>query len=317
MSENGRKINYLRISLTDRCNMRCTYCVPEEGIALKPQEEILSLEEISRLAEIFISLGINKIRLTGGEPLVRKGFMYLIKSLAAIPGLEELSLTTNGVLLPFYTRGLKKAGVKRINISLDTLDEVKFGKITRTKLLSQVLEGIQEAKSVGLDPIKINTVIMKGINESEIPEFIKYAISNRITLRFIEFMKATPLWKREFYVPIEDIKEAVNRCFPIEKIGPIGPSPAEYYRLPDGQMVGFIRTNQANCMNCNRLRLTSTGEVRICLYENSGLSLKGDLRGGSSDEHIKTKIIEKIGVKDRIDYNKYESTKVYMKNLGG
>ncbi|NQS99974.1 MAG: radical SAM protein, partial [Candidatus Omnitrophica bacterium] len=204
------KIDYLRISVTDRCNMRCIYCIPKAGIVRKSHGEILTLEEILRLVRIFASVGIKKIRLTGGEPLVRRGIVYLINSLVKIEGVEEVLLTTNGMLLPLYAQTLKSAGIKRVNISLDTLSRSTFQFITNRDYLNQVLAGIKQAKEAGLQPIKLNTVIMKGINENEITDFVEFALSAGLILRFIEFMPVTPLWREDYYIPIEAVKDVCD-----------------------------------------------------------------------------------------------------------
>lgn len=313
----NRRIDYLRISVTDRCNMRCIYCIPKEGIVLKPQDEILSFEEVLRLTQIFASLGISKVRLTGGEPLVRKGLIGLINSLVKIEGIEEIALTTNGILLSSYAESLKEAGIKRINISLDTLDETKFETVTGSPLFHHVMEGIQKAKDVGLEPIKLNTVIMRGINDGEITDFVEFAVSKGLTLRFIEFMKVTPLWREKRYVSLEEIKDVCNKRFKLKRIGNMESSPAEYYEIRDRALLGFIKTDENNCRNCNRLRLASTGELRICLYEENGISLKEFLRNGCSNEEIKDIIVKTMGMKQHANYSTYEPAGLYMCSIGG
>ncbi|MEW6009104.1 MAG: GTP 3',8-cyclase MoaA, partial [Candidatus Omnitrophota bacterium] len=251
-----RKIDYLRISVTDRCNMRCFYCMPAEGIETVPPSEVLSFEEILRLVKIFGELGIKRVRLTGGEPLVRKGIINLVKSISKIREIEEVSLTTNGLLLEHFAADLKSAGLRRINVSLDTLKADRFKMITGFDNLSMVLKGIEKAKEVGLLPVKLNTVLMKGINDDGIIDFLLYAGGNDLVLRFIEFMPVTPLWNKDYFLSIEEVKEICARNFKLTKIPLFGPGPAEYYQWED-LVVGFIKTSRDNCCSCNRLRLTS------------------------------------------------------------
>jgi len=291
--------------------------MPNDGIISVPHKEVLTFEEITRLASIFATLGVKKIRLTGGEPLIRKGFMNLIESLIPTEGVEEVLLTTNGIFLPFYAEKLRKAGIKRINISLDTLNKETFKAISGSDSIDQVFEGIQEIKRVGFSPIKLNTVIMKGINDNEITGFMEFAISKGIILRFIEFMKVTPLWKEKYYFPIEKKKDICNKRFKLKKIGNLDSGPAEYYQFDKKARVGFINTYEGNCSSCNRLRLTSTGELKVCLYENKGVCLRELLRENLSDEAITNVIISRIGMKKTTDYRNYESAKSYMCSIGG
>lgn len=312
----NRKIDYLRISVTDRCNLRCVYCVPRGGIVHKAREEILTFKEILRLANIFASLGIKKIRLTGGEPLVRKEVVNLVKSLAGIEGIEDISLTTNGTLLSLYAEKLRRAGIKRINISLDTLKEKKFKKIARNDSFHKVLEGIDKAKEAGFYPLKLNVVVMKGINGDEIVDFLEFAISKGLILRFIEFMKITPLWRADYFLPIEEVKEICKRRFVLTKLEYRDPGPAEYYRI-ENRVVGFIRTEEANCGRCTRLRLTSMGELKVCLYESEGVFLRDFLRGGVSDEGIKAAIETRMQIKGGANFKRWSSSRAYMYSVGG
>lgn len=307
----------MRVSVTDRCNMRCVYCIPRGGVELKRHEEIISFEETVRLAEIFLSLGIKNIRLTGGEPLVRKGLLNLVDSLVKIDGIEKVMLTTNGILLPFYANALKNAGLDGINISLDTLKKDTFKYITGSDNIESVFRGIESAKNERLEPIKLNTVIMRGINDSEIPDFVEFALSRGIVLRFIEFMKVTPLWKKEYYVPIEEIKDTLCKRFRLKRTGVSNTGPAEYYAIDGESEVGFIKTDETNCKSCNRLRLSSTGDLRICLYEKNGISLRELVRGGSSDEKIKDIILRRMTGKPACDYRSYEGASSYMSKVGG
>jgi len=291
--------------------------MPRSGVLNKTHDEILTFEEISRLVAIFTSLGIKKIRLTGGEPLVRKGILHLVNSIVKIDGVEEVTLTTNGTLLALYAESLRRSGIKRINISLDTLNRFTYKSLTGSDSIGRLFDGINAAKDAGLKPIKLNTVIMKGINDKEITDFVEFALLNDLTLRFIEFMNVTPLWKEEHYVSAEEIKDVCLRRFKMKKTNDISSSPAEYYEIENKRLLGFIKTDKKSCRSCNRLRLASTGELRICLYEDKGLSLKELLRIGSSDEEIKDIVSEKMGMKQYTDFTSYEPTKLYMSSIGG
>jgi len=291
--------------------------MPGEGIETVKPGESLSFEEIWRLVKIFIELGIRKVRITGGEPLIRKGVVGLINAIANMCGIEEISVTTNGILLSRYAEKLKSAGVSRLNISLDTLKEDKFKKITRSPLFYHVMAGIEKAKETRFDRLKLNTVIMKGINDDEIIDFVKFAKSKNLILRFIEFMKVTPLWDEDLFVPIEAIKRICKKKYRLERTENPGPSPAEHYRVDGVPILGFIKTDENNCDRCSRLRLTSVGDLKICLYENKGFSLKGLLRDGVSDREMLKIIRQRIGVKEQVNYNSWEPTKTYMCSLGG
>lgn len=316
MNNFKRDIDYLRISVTDRCNLRCIYCMPPEGVETIPQQELLTFEEIIGLAKIFANLGVRKIRLTGGEPLIRKGIVGLIGSLVNIEGIEEVSLTTNGILLSMYARELKKAGINRINISLDSLKEDKFGKITGSNCFCRVLEGIEKAKEAGFSPLKLNMVVMKGINDEEIVDFLEFALSQGLILRFIEFMKVTPLWKEDYFLPIEAVRKICERSFILSKMENRDSGPAQYYRLRDG-IVGFIKTDENNCRRCTRLRLTSTGELKVCLYESDGVVLKDFLRRGVSEGEIRDIIKIRIEGKRYTDYRSWRFSGAYMCSVGG
>ncbi len=316
--EHGRMIDYLRLSVTDRCNLRCIYCMPKVGIETLAHQDILTFEELISLTKIFVKLGIKKVRLTGGEPLVRKGIAGLIKSLNEIKGVEEILLTTNGILLSQYARHLKDAGLERINISLDTLEKEKFKIITGQDLLPHVLGGIKEAKSLGFYPLKLNVVVMKGINDDEIIDFVEFANSSGLILRFIEFMDVTPLWREERFIPIEEVREICERKFKLYRLEEdLGSGPAQYYKIREGGFLGFIKTDKENCLCCSRIRLTSTGELKICLYQEDGLSLRELLRSGVGEDEIARIIKERLGIKKEVDYSSWEAAKFYMYSLGG
>ncbi|HDZ76746.1 MAG TPA: GTP 3',8-cyclase MoaA [Candidatus Omnitrophica bacterium] len=308
-------MGYLRLSITDRCNLRCGYCIPKEGIVTQPHEAILSFEEILRFLKIFADLGIKKIRLTGGEPLVRKGIVDLVKNISQIDGLEEICLTTNGILLSSYVKDLKNAGLKSMNISLDTLRQERFKSITGKDLLGQVLDGINRARKL-FNTVKLNVVVRKQVNDDEIVDFVNFAQENNLILRFIEFMKVTPLWEESFFVPIEKVRNICHSKFGLEWIGYRNLGPAEYYRYSDG-IIGFIKTHSLNCRMCSRLRLTAIGELKLCLYQPKGVSLRDFLRSGVEDSFIKAKIKNLMSTKDAIDYTSWEESGVYMSSVGG
>lgn len=292
----GRTINYLRISLTDLCNLRCRYCMPEKGVCKVEHKDVLSLEEIYEVARVFVSLGIDKIRLTGGEPLTRKGIVNLIERIAKLDGIRDLAMTTNGILLKKYAKDLKAAGLKRLNISLDTLDEKKYSQITRGGRLQDVLEGIEEAKSVGLTPIKINTVLIGGFNVDEIENLVNLTRDEEIDVRFIELMPVgeASKWAEENFISNEVILDKVNALQKVERIDPS--SPAVYYKLPGAKgRVGIINPISCKfCENCNRVRITSQGKLKLCLHSNEEIDLKDKLRNGQDIESI---ILDSIKVK--------------------
>lgn len=291
--------------------------MPPGGIMHRSHDELLTFEQILRLARIFVSLGVTKIRLTGGEPLVRKDVIELIRFLTGLEGIEEVLLTTNGLFLPGYAEQLKTAGLRRINISLDTLKKDRFRRITKGGSLCDTLEGIEKAKEIGLDPVKLNMVVMKGINEDEIIDFADFAFSKGVILRYIELMKVTPLWREEHVMPIEDIREICENAFSLQKTENPDSGPAEYYEVAGKGLLGFIKTDGNNCVNCTRLRLTSTGEFKICLYETRGLHLKELLENGNCDEEIREAIKERLRMKETTDYRDWESGKVHMASVGG
>lgn len=278
----GRNINYLRISVTDLCNLRCRYCMPEKGVTKKQCDEILRLEEIYELAKIFVSLGVNKIRVTGGEPLIRKGVLNLIENISNLKGIEDFAITTNGIFLKKYAKDLKNAGLNRVNVSLDTLDEKKYHNITNGGCLKDVLEGIKEAKRVGLTPIKLNTVLVGGFNDNEIESFVNLTKYEEIDVRFIELMPIGEAknWSLDKFISSKVVLEKVKdlRSITNEDIS----SPAKYYKLPNGKgRVGLINAISCKfCDNCNRVRLTADGKVKPCLHSNNEIDLRSSLRNG-------------------------------------
>ncbi len=284
----GRVISYLRISVTPRCNLRCIYCISKNSNQVK-NFDFLSNQEIFRISRIAVFLGIKKIRLTGGEPLLKEGIVDLVKDIISIKGLEDLSLTTNGTLLEDYAFTLRKAGLRRINISLDTLDKEKFERITNGRSFEKVMRGIDSAISAGFEPIKINVVVIKGINDDEIERFIDFGIKKNLIIRFIEYM---PISEREDFsnrfVSMDEILKRIS-CF---KKGEKGISlssgePSKYIEIMDGKRVGIISSvSHSFCESCNRLRLTYDGFLRPCLTHDFEIDLKNPLRNGADDSKI-------------------------------
>jgi len=290
-----RPINYLRISITDRCNLRCIYCMPPEGIELLGHGEILTYEESYTITKAAAELGITKVRLTGGEPLTRLGLSELVAKIASIPGIDDISLTTNGLLLARYAAELKNAGLNRVNISLDTLKPGRFEQISRFKHYEDVAAGIEAAKAAGLNPIKINVVVMRGINDDEIVDFAKKTIDEGWNVRFIELMHMPDVEKVDQY--FISAKEMMHKLDELGKLEPafadVGNGPAKYYNLPGAKgTIGFITAvSEHFCESCNRLRLTSDGKLHLCLLSEDEVDLRGPLRSGLSFEGLK-KLIE-------------------------
>jgi cyclic pyranopterin phosphate synthase len=287
----GRTVRDLRISVTDRCNLRCTYCMPREGMPWLPKRDLLSYEEIARVARICLGLGITSIRLTGGEPTVRADLEVLVRALRDLdPGLD-LSLTTNGLKLTTMAEGLRRSGLTRINVSLDTIDRVRFQRIARRDCLPEVLAGLEAARRAGFRPIKLNTVLMRGFNDDEVVPLARWARAQGFELRFIEWM---PLdlqhsWSREKLVPEAEVLEQLDRAFPLEPASDPDPSaPARLYRYRDGGgTAGVVASvTRPGCSTCDRVRLTADGQVRTCLFALEEHDLRRALRGGEDDAAI-------------------------------
>jgi len=295
-----RPINYLRISVTDRCNLRCIYCMPPEGISLMPHVDILRYEEICLIAKAAAELGITKLRLTGGEPLVRAGLTDLVAMLAEIKGLDDISMTTNGVLLGRYAVELKKVGLHRVNISLDSLRPERFQKITRMGKLDDVIKGIEAAREAGLNPVKINMVVIRGTNDDEISHFALLTVNEAWHVRFIEFM---PFMEKgnnnRLLVPVSEMMERIEALGKLEPSLPNGVGPARYYRLPGAKgTIGFISpVTECFCQACNRLRLTADGKLRPCLFSDDEVDLRDPLREGATVEDIKHLIRQAVASK--------------------
>ena len=288
-----RRIDYLRLSVTDRCNLRCTYCMPAEGVPRLTHEDILNYEEILRLARIAALMGIAKIRITGGEPLVRKDILFLCANMAATPGLKSLSLTTNGLLLSQYARGLFVAGIKRINISLDTLKPEKYAAITRRDCFEQVWAGIRAVQETGFAPIKLNAVIMQGINDDEIEDLACLTYHYPFEVRFIEFMPFQADDGHNRFVSADEILDRLAKVAALlPAVSESSNGPARHFRFPGALgKIGIISPiSEHFCHLCNRLRVTADGKLRTCLFSMEEIDLKTPLRQGASDEEI-TKLI--------------------------
>jgi cyclic pyranopterin phosphate synthase len=320
----GRVHNNLRISVTDRCNIRCVYCMPEV-VDFLPRNQLLTFEEIERFVRIVVPLGIDKIRLTGGEPLVRRDLPILIEKLARIPGIGDLGLSTNGILLAPLARALRDAGLGRINVSLDTMDPVRFQQLTRRPGFERVIEGILAAKSAGFDPVKVNAVTMKGCTEQDIIPLARFGREHALEIRFIEYMPLDGgLWEREKVLFAAEILERLAR-----EIGPLHPAasqdpqaPAcEYEYLDGGGRVGIIAAvSRPFCMSCNRIRLTSDGKLRNCLFALEETDIRSLLRGGGTDAEIAKAVCRTVADKwegHEINTSRFIQPERLMHAIGG
>jgi cyclic pyranopterin phosphate synthase len=305
----GRVHNNLRISVTDRCNLRCTYCMPEE-VVFMDRHELLTFEEIARFVAAVAPLGIDKIRLTGGEPLMRRELPRLVGMIAAIPGIKDIGLTTNGLLLADQAQELYDAGLRRINISLDTLDPERFRQVTRRDGLDKVLAGIEAAKRAGFRPIKLNAVSMRGIAEHEVVPLARFARDHALEMRFIEYMPiGADSWERsKVYFAAEIMDQLETHVCPLVPVTPPGPpfvrggagsSPAQDFEYTDGRgRVGIIASvSRPFCMSCNRIRLTADGKFRNCLFALEETDVKGLLRGPGSDDQIRDVVRRNVAAK--------------------
>lgn len=328
----GRTIDYLRISLTDRCNLRCIYCMPEKGVTQLQHEDILRIEEIERLVEIAASKGITRVRLTGGEPLVRKGVADLIRNIKAIPGIERIALTTNGLLLPQMAEELKEAGLSRVNISLDTLDPEQFRMITRTGELQQALEGIDAALKVGFNPVKINAVTVRSLHQDYLA-FAKLSLDRPLHLRFIEYMPVGESsgvdgcgWGKADVISSEEVFDIINEQAQSEGLGKLRPAgegqpegwgPARYFSFEGAEgTVGFISPMSNHfCSQCNRIRLTADGKVRPCLFSDTEYDVSEALRSG--DNESVDRILSQV-LREKPDEHHFKvGTERHMSQIGG
>ena len=284
----GRQITYVRLSVTDRCDFRCVYCMSEDMVFL-PRQQILSLEELYRVGRVLVSLGVSKIRLTGGEPLVRQNIVWLVEKLASLQGLKELTLTTNGSQLARLAKPLKDAGLSRINISLDSLQEQRFSQITRTGKLSEVLAGIEAAQQAGFQHIKLNSVILKGKNDDEILDLVNFIRQNQLDIAFIEEMPLgviTEHQRAETYISNDQVRHSIDQFYPLTAVSESTGGPARYYHMSDSQSrIGFISPHSHNfCGSCNRVRVTAEGRLLLCLGNEHSADLKAPLRDFPHDD---------------------------------
>ena len=287
--KSGRVIESLRVSVTDRCNLRCRYCMPPEGVEFIEHDEILRYEEMERIIRVALRLGIHKIRLTGGEPLVRKGLLDFARRLGQLERIRKLSMTTNGILLSQYAASLKEAGIDYLNISLDTLNREKFRQITRFDKLNTVLEGIHTAKAVGFSLIKVNVVSIRGFNDEELFDFVDFADRFDIVVRFIEFMPFTGNpWQQNGFLPSQELKARLRTRYTMIPLYDDPSAPAKTYKIPGKQgAIGFISSvSESFCHLCNRLRLTADGHLRPCLHGPIEIDIKHPLRRGASDAEL-------------------------------
>ncbi len=295
----GRSITYLRISVIDKCNLRCLYCMPNGYVSKSRVSEVLTDDELVELAMIFAELGVTKVRLTGGEPLLRPGLVEMVGRLAAIPGLTQLAMSTNGVLLKRHARALKDAGLQRINVSLDTLSREKFASITGMDQWQMVVDGIVEAKAAGLEPVKVNAVLMKGVNDDEILTLVAFAIEQELELRFIEWMPTNPLvdcQREDKFLSNEAARALIERQYRLIPDDSDPHSPAKRFLIDDtGARVGFINPlSNVFCAMCNRVRLKANGRIKTCLHGKEELDLKTMLRTGMPPNEIKEQIATRV-----------------------
>lgn len=319
----GRRHNYLRISVTDRCNFRCAYCMPHEHMEWTPRAEILTFEEIERLASLFAAMGVDKVRLTGGEPTTRKDFVQLVEGLHRIEGIKKLLLTTNGAAMSGMAQQLRSAGISGVNISLDTLRADRFFEITGRNKLGQVLDGIDAAIESGFESLKINVVVMSGINQDEIPEFVDRFRNLPIEVRFIEFMPFLDNhWNASKLVPYKEIRRQIESRFTLMPIAGERSDVAKTFGVLGTSMrVGFITSMTDHfCGGCNRLRLTADGRLKVCLFAKTGPSLRDAMRAGASDNILEDTIRRALDAKwaghppmDRL----IESNDLPMITIGG
>jgi len=321
--ENDIDVDYLRLSLTDRCNLNCVYCTPLERSQFFSRDEVLSYEEITKAVSVFVKAGVRKLRLTGGEPLIKKNIAGLIKMLRMIGALEEIAMTTNGVYLKGLASPLKEAGLDRVNISIDTLKKEKFKSITGFDYFDNVWAGIKESLRVGLDPVKLNVILMKGVNDDEILDFVRLTFEQPLVIRFIEYFPAN---KRSSglsnaLIKTHALKEKIISHFgAIGRIpGVRGNGPAKYYKLKDSKgAIGFISSSSANfCDTCNRVRLDCAGRIRPCLFSGPAYDMKPLLRGIQSDEELLKGIKEVFKMKSRFHKDMSAGHQLEMSGIGG
>jgi cyclic pyranopterin phosphate synthase len=290
----GRFLRNLRVSVTDRCNLRCGYCMPEEEYVWLPREDILHFGEIASLTDVFLDLGVDKVRLTGGEPLLRRDLPRLIRMLAAKPRIRDLAMTTNGLLLAEHAPALKAAGLHRVTVSLDTLDPQRFARLTNRSTHAQVLEGIASVARAGFTGTKLDTVVMRGVNDNELTALIEFGKAVPAEVRFIEYMDVggATRWSLDQVVGREEMLERLERRYGrTEPVVETSTAPADRFRLPDGTTFGIISSTTAPfCADCDRSRLTADGLWYLCLYATRGIDLRGPFRGGAGPDELKALI---------------------------
>ncbi len=324
----GRVIKDLRISITDRCNFRCTYCMPEEGMTWLPRSSVMTFEEIERLARVFVErYGVESIRLTGGEPTVRAHLPVLVRKLAALRhpgGPIDLAMTTNGATLRLVAQTLRDAGLKRVNISLDTLDRERFWEMTRRDELTNVLDGIVAAQEAGFDPVKINAVVERGVNDDEIVDLATFGREHGVEVRFIEFMPldADGHWVNDQVVSQDEIVAAIDAVYPLEQLPARGAAPADRFGYLDGRgTVGVIPTvTKPFCGDCDRVRLTAEGDFRTCLFATTEVTLLDVMRTGGTDDDIAERIEAAVATKwagHRINQVNFVRPGKTMSQIGG
>ena len=286
----GRPLRNLRLSVTDRCNLRCSYCMPEEEYAWLPRGDILTFEEVKRLIDVFADLGVDKVRLTGGEPLLRRDFSRLVRMIASEPRIRDLAITTNGILLAQEARALRDAGLHRVTVSLDTLRPERFLALTRRDSFHQVLEGIETVRAMDWAGLKLDTVVMRGVNDDELVDLLEFARKASAELRFIEYMDVggAPRWSMDKVLSRAEMLERLSAHYGrIEPIVEESSAPADRYRLPDGFVFGIISSTTAPfCSACDRSRLTADGQWLLCLYATTGLDLRKPLRDGATKDEL-------------------------------
>jgi GTP 3',8-cyclase len=322
----GRQIESVRISVTDKCNFRCTYCMPAEGLQWLPRAEVLDFEETTRLVRVLAAMGVSEVRLTGGEPLIRRDLPELVRMLAAVPGVEDLSLTTNGVLLDRFAGPLVEAGLKRLNVSLDSLSHTRFAELTRRDALDKVLAGLEEAERYPeLRPIKVNAVALKGFTEQEVPALAELARRKPYVVRFIEFMPldADETWRGDQVLTGGEIRALIEAEYgPLVELPAKASSTAKRFTFADGKgELGFVNpVSEPFCSTCDRIRVTADGQLRTCLFSTREWDLKRPLRDGSSDDELAAAIREAVSSKElkhRINEQGFVRASRSMSQIGG
>ena len=321
----GREIKSLRVSVTDKCNFRCRYCMPAEGLEWLGRDEILSFEEIARIVRVLAAMGVSEIRLTGGEPLARRDLPVLVSMLAETPGVEDLSLTTNGVLLDRYAAPLVEAGLRRLNVSLDSLSHVRFAEITRRDALDRVLAGLEAAeRHPELRPIKVNCVAIRGFTEEEVPALAKLARRKPYVIRFIEFMPldAEERWAGDDVLTGGEIRALIEEHWPLEEIAAKTSSTARRFRFADGAgEIGFVNpVSEPFCSSCDRIRLTADGQLRTCLFSQREWDLKAPIRDGAGDKELGELVrwaVRHKELKHRINDEGFVRASRSMSQIGG